>query len=95
MNTILNSNGEILTGKLWRKGHSFFNALPFYSNIPRMEEMVEPLKITLSEDGKQGCFYELLVVRFPIIFISIYFTISYRNLVRVWTMFTHFPILWE
>lgn len=95
MNTVICANGEILTSKLWRKEHSFFNDLPFYSNIPRMEEMAGPLKSTLSEEGGHRCFCELLVVRFLIIFVSSNLSLSCRNLVRVWMTFDHFLILRE
>jgi len=43
-NTVKHSNGEILTGQLWRKDHPFFKHLPFYSNLPRMDELVGPLE---------------------------------------------------
>jgi hypothetical protein len=60
-NTILLPNGEILTGRLWRKGHSFFNDLPFFSDIPRMDKMVGPLDAAF-EDGKESSYKGLLVV---------------------------------
>jgi hypothetical protein len=60
-NTVQHSNGEILTGRLWRKDHSFFNKLPFYSNVPRMDEMAGPLEQSLSE----GDFKTLLLVCLP------------------------------
>ena len=53
-NTVKHSSGEVLTGKLWRKDHAFFKDLPFYSNIPRMEEMGGPLEDGLSLRGG-GC----------------------------------------
>jgi len=62
-NTIKNSNGEILTGKLWRKSHSFFTDLPFYTEIPRMDEIAGPLQSALSEGGQEGCYMAMLVVR--------------------------------
>jgi hypothetical protein len=69
-NIIVLSNGELLTGKVWRKEHPLIKNLPFYSNIPRMDEMAGPLKISLSdEDGHIGCFRSLLVVSFPFIYI--------------------------
>jgi hypothetical protein len=43
-NTTRHSNGEILTGRLWRKEHALFQNLPFYSNLPRMDEMPGPLE---------------------------------------------------
>lgn len=58
-NTVLRSNGEVLTGKEWRKEHDFFDDLPFYSDIPRMEEMGRPLQGSLSLDKWYG---KLLVV---------------------------------
>lgn len=62
-NTIKNSNGEILTGKLWRKSHRFFADLPFYTEIPRMDEIAGPLQSALSEVGQEGCYMATLVVR--------------------------------
>ena len=47
-NLTKSSSGEILTGKLWRKNHGFFSDLPFYCNIPRMEEMGGPLREALN-----------------------------------------------
>jgi hypothetical protein len=48
MNTIIQSNGDILTGKAWRKQHPHFHRLPFYTNIPSMDEMAGPLQTALS-----------------------------------------------
>ena len=61
MNTVKNSNGETLMGRLWWKNHSFFNDLPFYSNIPRMDDIAIPLQQALSESS----YYILLIVRIP------------------------------
>ena len=61
MNTVKNLNGETLTGRLWWKNHSFFNNLPFYSNIPRMDSIAIPLQQALSESS----YYILLIVRIP------------------------------
>lgn len=61
-NIVKHSNGEVLTGKLWRHHHSFFNDLPYYSNIPRMDELVGPLQSALNEVDKEGCYGPLLVV---------------------------------
>ena len=58
-NVVKCSDGEVLTGKLWRKDHAFFNDLPFYSNIPKMEEMGRPLQGSLSLEKLSG---RLLVV---------------------------------
>jgi hypothetical protein len=69
MNTVIQSNGEILTGKVWRKQHPSFNGLPFYSNIPRMDEMAGPLQTTQSKGSGDQCFWALLVVRSFICFI--------------------------
>jgi hypothetical protein len=60
-NTIKNSNGEILTGKLWRKSHSFFNDLPFYTEI--QDEIAGPLQTALGERGGEGRYMATLVVR--------------------------------
>jgi hypothetical protein len=62
-NTITSSNGEILTGKLWRKSHSFFTDLPFYTEIPRMDEIAGPLQSALGEGGREGGYMATLVVR--------------------------------
>ena len=61
MNTIKNSNGETLMGRLWWKNHSFFNDLPFYSNIPRMDDIAIPLQQALCEIS----YNILLIVRIP------------------------------
>ena len=42
-------NDEILMGKLWRGLHPSFKELPFYTEIPRMDEMSRPLQIALGE----------------------------------------------
>jgi hypothetical protein len=60
-NTILHSNGEILTGRLWRKSHSFFKDLPFYSNIVRMDEMTGAL-VNADDDGRERCYKTMLFV---------------------------------
>jgi hypothetical protein len=57
------SNGEILTGKLWRQSHPFFNDLPFYSEIPRMDEIAGPLESALGKGDQEGCYRAMLVVR--------------------------------
>jgi hypothetical protein len=59
--TVIAPNGEVLTGKTWRKQHSFFNDLPFYTNIPRMDKLAGPLQIALGDDG---CHRTLLVVSY-------------------------------
>jgi hypothetical protein len=61
-NIIRDSTGEILTGKIWRKRHGFFASLPFYSNIPRMEEMEGSLLAALGQQGSQSFAVSLLVV---------------------------------
>jgi len=44
-------NGQLLTGKLWRKDHPFFNELPFYSDLPRTDEIGASLgRTTISEE---------------------------------------------
>jgi hypothetical protein len=60
-NAVTHSNGEVLTGRLWRKDHVFFNSLPFYSDIPRMGEMAGPLEAALGECGERN-YNELLFV---------------------------------
>ena len=56
-------NGETLTGKLWRKSDSVFTELPFYTEIPRMDEMAGPLQGALGDGSQEGCFRAMLVVR--------------------------------
>jgi hypothetical protein len=43
-NTVKDLNGEILTGRVWRKYQTFFGHLPFYTNVPRMEEIDVPMQ---------------------------------------------------
>lgn len=83
LNTVEHSNGEILTGKLWRTCHAFFNDLPFYSNIPRMEEIASPLQKALGEDDLEGCYRELLVVSRRAVSYLIISDAFTRNLERV------------
>jgi hypothetical protein len=74
-NTIKDSTGEILTGKLWRKRHGFFKTLPFYSNIPRMEDMATSLQGALGQHRSDIACVAAFVVskhKFQII-------INYRN----------------
>ena len=59
-NTVVLPNGEILTGRLWRKGHILFKILPFYSKIPRMDNMAVPLNVALEEDD--GRHYGLVLL---------------------------------
>jgi hypothetical protein len=63
-NTVKCSNGEILTGRLWRKDHPFFNDLPFYSNIPRLDEIAGPLEKAFGGGNLEGCYRGLLVVMY-------------------------------
>jgi hypothetical protein len=62
MNTVRQANGEIVTGKVWRQQHLYFHRLPFYSNIPRMDEMVVPLKMALAKVSGHERFCALLLV---------------------------------
>lgn len=61
--TSRNSNGEILTGKLWRMNLSFFNNLPFHSNIPTMDDISESLRGALDKGGEEDFCNALLLVR--------------------------------
>jgi len=54
-------DGQILTGRLWRKRHFFFNDLPFYSNITRMDDMAGPIQKALG-DGMERYYSALMVV---------------------------------
>jgi hypothetical protein len=60
-NTVKHYNGETLTGKLWRKSHTFFKDLPFYTEIPRMDDIEGPLRSALSK-GWEG-YRVMMVVR--------------------------------
>lgn len=57
------SNGDVLTGRLWRLAHSFFRQLPFYSDILRMDYIARPLQEALSKGSEVGDFSGLLMVR--------------------------------
>jgi hypothetical protein len=59
------ADDKILTGKLWRKHHPYFNDLPFYSDITRTEELAESLEKGLSQEG---CYKSLMVVRLLVIY---------------------------
>jgi hypothetical protein len=83
LNTVKSSNGEILTGKLWRKDHKFFKDLPFYTDIPRMDEIAGPLREALGEGSVEGSYGALLVVRRLSISCHHYFINSNRNSERV------------
>jgi hypothetical protein len=61
-NTVKDSFGTILTGKIWRKQHGFFKDLPFYSNIPRMDEMDVSLLGALGQHGSEKFCTKVLVV---------------------------------
>jgi selenocysteine lyase/cysteine desulfurase len=60
MNTVRHSSGDLLTGKLWRKDHTFISQLPFYSNIARMDDIAAALETVHWE----GSFKTLLLVSF-------------------------------
>jgi hypothetical protein len=62
-NTVQHFNGEILTGKLWRKNHPFFTDLPFYTEILRMDDIAGPLKNALGEGSPEGTYGAMLMVR--------------------------------
>ena len=79
-NIVRDSNGEILTGKLWRRQHLFFNELPFYSSIPRKDELEGSLKEALREVGQVGFYAKLLLVRWLLISQSNFLMIPNRNL---------------
>ena len=82
-NTIIHSSGEILTGRLWREDHhSFFNNLPFYTNIPRMDDMASPLMGALDNDGGR-CQKALLAVCLLLFAVLLNLTAFNRNLPRV------------
>ena len=62
-------NDKILMGKLWRELHPSFKELPFYTEIPRMDEMSGPLQIALGEGSRDARYRSMLVVRM----LTIYF----------------------
>jgi hypothetical protein len=61
-NTVVLPNGQFLTGRIWRNGIQLFQNLPFYSNINRMEELAGHI-VDADDDGRDGCYKALLVVR--------------------------------
>lgn len=82
-NTVIHPSGEILTGRLWREDHhSFFNNLPFYTNIPRMDDMAGPLMGALDDD-RGRCQKALLAVRLLLFAVLSNLTAFNRNLPRV------------
>jgi hypothetical protein len=78
--TTRTSNGEILTGKHWQKNLSYFDNLPFYSNIPRMDDIAESLVGALKEDDLTRYCNTLLVVRY------VYFPFkgNLKSLIEIW-----------
>jgi hypothetical protein len=66
-NTIKDSNGEILTGRLWRLSNSTLKSLPFYLNLHEMDELAGPLQKAVDKRGVHGSFVALLMVRKPTI----------------------------
>jgi len=68
MNTVIQTNGEILTAKVWRKQNAYFPSLPFYSHIPSMDDMAVALKVTLSDCSEHEPFCASLVVRYSVFF---------------------------
>jgi hypothetical protein len=62
MNTVIHSNGEVLTGRLWRKDHVFLHTLPFHSNIAAEDDLA-----ALLESFPDGLFKNLLIVRFTLL----------------------------
>ena len=61
-NTITDLTGQILTGKIWRRRHTFFNNLLFYSNILCMADMAESLQGALSRPSLEKHCMEVLLV---------------------------------
>ena len=59
MHTVELPNGQLLTGKLWRKDHPLFKHLPFYSSIPRTDDIGASLRGSISPEEWYG---SLLVV---------------------------------
>jgi hypothetical protein len=62
LNTIKDCDGQILTGRTWRKHHAFIKDLPFYSDIPRMDDMAESLQGAVRQATLQTSGMALLVV---------------------------------
>lgn len=92
MNTVQTSNGEKLTGRLWRKQHTVFNKLPFYCDLAKMDTLQVSLKDALSD----GFYSSLLIVRtrrLAIMMLSYLF--PHRKWPRDWMKFIPSPIrLW-
>ena len=61
--TVKDSSGKVLTSRLWKQQHIFFNELPFYSNIPRLDEMAGALVGALGHQGLENFCMDVLVVR--------------------------------
>jgi hypothetical protein len=76
MHTVKLPNGQLLTGKLWRKEHPFFNDLPFYSNIARADDIGDALGGLICLDDWYG---SLLLVSNRVFLILISFSFN-RNL---------------
>ena len=85
MNVVKNSNGEILTGRLWRKHHTFFSELPFYTDIPRMDYIAIPLR----ETSWESSYKPLLIVRYMPLLVRTKPTVFFhRNWPLAWIKFT-------
>jgi hypothetical protein len=92
-NTIKHRNGQILTGKLWRKDHSLFLDLPFYSNVLRMDDLEETLQKGMGEVNKEGHCVPFMLVSSFLQFPFIKSKYLNRNLERDLTRSTHSPIV--
>ena len=86
-NRVKHSSGVDLTGKLWRKEHPFFKDLPFYTNIPRTDDLAESLRSALCEGHGGGFYNELLIVRW-LSFISLIILQPYLMVfIAIWKRF--------
>ena len=66
-NTVQQSNGELLTGNIWRKEHPFINDLPFYSNIIRADDIGAALREWTSPEEWYGSFLVVSNLAFSIL----------------------------
>lgn len=59
VNTVQQLNGQVLTGKIWRKEHPFFKDLPFYSTIPTADDIGAAVRGSISCEEWYGSLLEV------------------------------------